>query len=251
MREKIINYINRPYGQSNIFQLLNEDILIQKNQGKPVLVIMNNILSVEDFVSQSFLNVNTIKGINPINDENSRNVAGQPGTVTIATSAAGRGVDIELTKESLNNGGLHVIIPFLMPNQRALEQAAGRCGRQGQPGTCNIYMSENDYYLISQPFDEREHNLWKIQNDLISYLHTYNEFLFVGKGEYSIPQLEFPFNTNPKDAMKIFAFRISKENIFQDQDNNENLSEIADYLMVLIKLGANSIKRYLISFNIL
>ena len=29
-----------------------------------------------------------------------------------------------------------------MPNQRALEQAAGRCGRQGQPGTVNIYISK-------------------------------------------------------------------------------------------------------------
>ena len=242
MREKIINYINRPYGQNNIFQLLNEDIIIQKNKGRPVLVIMNNILSVEDFVSQSFLNVNTIKGINPSSDENSRNVAGQAGTITIATSAAGRGVDIKLSKESLNNGGLHVIIPFLMPNQRALEQAAGRCGRQGQPGTCNIYISENDYYLISQPFDEREHNLWKIQNALISYLHNYNEFLFDGKGKYLIPQLEFPFNTNPKEAMKICAFRISKENIFHDkdkneEDKNENLVKIADYLMDMIKLS--------------
>lgn len=237
MREKIVNYINRPYGQNNIFQLLNEDILIQRNKGRPVLVIMNNILSVEDFVSQSFLKVNTIKGINPTSDENSRNVAGQAGTITIATSAAGRGVDIKLSKESLNNGGLHVIIPFLMPNQRALEQAAGRCGRQGQPGTCNIYMSENDYYLISQPFDEKEHNLWKMQNALLSYLHTYNEFLFDGKGQYSIPQLEFPFNTSPKDALKICAFRISKENIFQDKDKNENLSEIADYLMDMIKLS--------------
>jgi len=34
---------------------------------------MNNILSVDDFVSQSyFQNINTIKGIDPINDENSR-----------------------------------------------------------------------------------------------------------------------------------------------------------------------------------
>ena len=37
--------------------------------------------------------------------------------------------------------------------------------------------------------------------------------------------------------MKICAFRISKENIFQDKDNNENISEIADYLMEMIKLS--------------
>ena len=50
-----------------------------------------------------------------------------------------------------------------MPNQRALEQAAGRCGRQGQPGSVNIYYSREDYYLMSKAFDIKEHNLWITQ----------------------------------------------------------------------------------------
>ena len=35
-----------------------------------------------------------------------------------------------------------------MPNQRALEQTAERCGKQGQPRSVNIYYSEEDYYLM-------------------------------------------------------------------------------------------------------
>ncbi len=46
--------------------------------------------------------------------------------VSIATSAAGRGMDIKLSEKVKKTGGLHVIIPILMPNQRALEQAAER-----------------------------------------------------------------------------------------------------------------------------
>ncbi len=49
-----------------------------------------------------------------------------------------------------------------MSNQRVLEQAAGRCGRQGQPGTVNIYFSKGNFYFISKPFDIKEHNLWNI-----------------------------------------------------------------------------------------
>ncbi len=49
-----------------------------------------------------------------------------------------------------------------MKNQSALEQAAGRCGRQGQPGNVNIYCSDSDYYSASKPFDKIYHNLWKL-----------------------------------------------------------------------------------------
>ena len=41
-------------------------------------------------------------------------------------------------------GGLHVIIPMLMPNQRTFEQAAGRSGRQGQSGHVSVYKSPFD-----------------------------------------------------------------------------------------------------------
>ena len=39
-----------------------------------------------------------------------------------------------------------------MSNQRVLEQAAGKCGKQGQPGTVNIYFSKGDFYFMSKPF---------------------------------------------------------------------------------------------------
>ena len=242
IKEKKINCLARPYGSHNIFKMINEDINANLKKGRPILVIMNSILSVDDFISQTFFNdIHTIKGIDPINDENSRNVAGEVNAITIATSAAGRGVDIKVSEQAKKNGGLHVIIPFLMPNQRALEQAAGRCGRQGQPGTCNIYMSEDDYYIISKPFDQKEHNLWVIQNELKLYLHKYNEFLFNGKGEKYIQELEIPYNSSINEIMKICAFRISKEKLFNDSDEDEEKKRITvnliDLLMDMIKIS--------------
>ena len=124
---------------------------------------MDNIRNVDDFVSQSsFRNINTIKEIKPDEDEKYREETGKERKIIIAISAGGRGVDIKLSRESLRNGGLHVIIPFLIPNQRSLEQAAGRCGRQGQPGTVNIYFSKGDFYFMSKLFDIKEHNFWII-----------------------------------------------------------------------------------------
>ena len=233
LREKKIYQTKRPVGLDNIFYSLNKEIKREITKDRPVLVIMDNIRNVEEFVQQSPLkNLNTIKGINPDEDELSRNVAGQERNVTIATSAAGRGVDIKLSKISQKNGGLHVIIPFLMPNQRALEQAAGRCGRQGQPGSVNIYCSEDDYYLMSQAFDIREHNLWIIQNILVEYIHSNYGFLFEGKGEHRMDNIIYPLCIPIPDAMNVYSFRISKiEGIFE-----EKKELIFDYFMDMIKL---------------
>jgi len=70
--------------------------------------------------------------------------AGLPGKVTVATNMAGRGTDIKLTPDVRTAGGLHVICTELHDSARIDRQLMGRCGRQGDPGTVQQYMSLDD-----------------------------------------------------------------------------------------------------------
>ena len=71
--------------------------------------------------------------------------AGQPGSVTIATNMAGRGTDIALAPEVREAGGLHVIITEYHEAARIDRQLAGRCGRQGDPGSYEGILSLEDF----------------------------------------------------------------------------------------------------------
>lgn len=71
--------------------------------------------------------------------------AGQPGSVTIATNMAGRGTDIMLAPEVRDAGGLHVIITEYHEAARIDRQLAGRCGRQGDPGSFEGILSLEDF----------------------------------------------------------------------------------------------------------
>lgn len=73
--------------------------------------------------------------------------AGNSGQVTVATSMAGRGTDIELTAEVIDRGGLHVILSEYHDSPRQDQQLWGRCGRQGQPGTYRQFLSLDDAIL--------------------------------------------------------------------------------------------------------
>src|SRR5207244_9053964 len=70
--------------------------------------------------------------------------AGQPGSVTIATNMAGRGVDIKLGEGVPGLGGLYVIGTERHESRRIDNQLRGRSGRQGDPGRSRFYLSAED-----------------------------------------------------------------------------------------------------------
>ena len=73
--------------------------------------------------------------------------AGEPHRVTIATNMAGRGVDIKLTEESRNLGGLFILGTERHESRRIDNQLRGRSGRQGDPGESRFFLSLEDDLL--------------------------------------------------------------------------------------------------------
>jgi len=70
--------------------------------------------------------------------------AGQRGCITVATNMAGRGTDIPLGPGVAELGGLHVIATERHEAGRVDRQLFGRCGRQGDPGSCELFTSVED-----------------------------------------------------------------------------------------------------------
>ncbi|MEH6519603.1 preprotein translocase subunit SecA [Sulfitobacter sp.] len=75
--------------------------------------------------------------------------AGQSGAVTVATNMAGRGTDIKLGAGVTKLGGLHVILSERHDSRRVDRQLEGRCGRQGDPGQVEVFLSLGDELMRS------------------------------------------------------------------------------------------------------
>ncbi|MGH3110363.1 MAG: preprotein translocase subunit SecA, partial [Gaiellaceae bacterium] len=129
------------------FGAVLEDIVERHEAGQPVLV---GTIAVEtsEFLSQLL----TRRGV-PHNVLNAKEHeregqiitdAGQPGTVTIATNMAGRGVDIKLGEGVVERGGLYVLGTERHEARRIDNQLRGRSGRQGDPGESRFYLSAHD-----------------------------------------------------------------------------------------------------------
>ena len=127
-------------------------------KGQPVLIGTASIEHNED-VSKA-LEKSKIKHnvLNAKNHEEEGNViasAGKLGAVTVATNLAGRGVDIKLggpTQEEIEKngnkirdlGGLYVIGTERHESRRIDDQLRGRCGRQGDAGETQFFLSFED-----------------------------------------------------------------------------------------------------------
>jgi preprotein translocase subunit SecA len=85
--------------------------------------------------------------------------AGQRGKVTVATNMAGRGTDVKLGDGVAELGGLHVICTELHDSARIDRQLCGRCGRQGDPGAFQTFLSLDDDVLTEGLSPNKAHRI--------------------------------------------------------------------------------------------
>ncbi|MDO8507451.1 MAG: preprotein translocase subunit SecA [bacterium] len=129
------------------FRAIVQDVKERSEKGQPVLIgtvsiERNELLSdmlKRNGVKHSVLNAKFHEKEALIISQ-----AGQKGTVTVATNMAGRGTDIVLGDGVTKFGGLHVIGSERHEARRIDNQLRGRCGRQGDPGSTQFYVSLED-----------------------------------------------------------------------------------------------------------
>ncbi|PTL17985.1 accessory Sec system translocase SecA2 [Staphylococcus gallinarum] len=127
-----------------------EDVVAIHETKRPVLLITRTAEVAEQFSTELFqTNIpnNLLIAQNVAKEAQMIAEAGQLSAVTVATSMAGRGTDIKLANGVHELGGLAVIISEHMENSRVDKQLRGRSGRQGDPGTSQIYISLDDYLV--------------------------------------------------------------------------------------------------------
>ncbi|CAM4982218.1 unnamed protein product [Rotaria socialis] len=123
-----------------------ESSMNKLNNGRGVLIITKYIKEVDEIKSR--LNKigydsSKIKTYRTEDESNSIEEDMKPGEIIIATNIAGRGTDIRANKIE-QNGGLHVLITFLPPNERVEQQNIGRTARTGNKGTGQFILLEKD-----------------------------------------------------------------------------------------------------------
>jgi len=146
--------VQRKIGQIQIFETAEqkwaavlESIQREHAKQRPVLVGTRSVAASETLsalLADAGLDHRLLNARQDKEEADIVALAGEPGRITVATNMAGRGTDIKLTPESLESGGLHVIVTELSEAGRVDRQLFGRCGRQGDPGSCELFASYED-----------------------------------------------------------------------------------------------------------
>ncbi|MDO4666268.1 MAG: accessory Sec system translocase SecA2 [Streptococcus sp.] len=127
-----------------------ETIKHYHKRGNPLLIFTGSVemseiyssLLLREGIAHNLLNANNVARESQMIAE-----SGQKGAVTVATSMAGRGTDIQLGEGVAELGGLVVVGTERMENHRIDLQIRGRSGRQGDPGISKFFVSLEDDLL--------------------------------------------------------------------------------------------------------
>ncbi len=128
--------------------------------GRPVLIGTRSIDKSEllsELLSQAGISHQVLNARHVAREAEIVSQAGQMGRVTVATNMAGRGTDIKLGEGVAELGGLHVICTEVHDSARIDRQLAGRCGRQGDPGSIQQFLALDDE-ILEMAFGEKKAN---------------------------------------------------------------------------------------------
>ncbi len=134
-------------GTSDKWQAVANEVMRMHKARRAVLVGVRSVESSEvlaGLLRQRGLEPALLNAVHHAQEADIVAGAGQPGRVTIATNMAGRGTDIKLHPAVEASGGLHVIIAEINESARVDRQLAGRCGRQGDPGSVSVHLCQQD-----------------------------------------------------------------------------------------------------------
>ena len=136
-----------------------DDIRRIHDTGRPVLVGTRSV-DASEYLSQRLTGRHLDHEVlNAVRQEAEAQIiagAGRTGRITIATNMAGRGTDIQLGRHVAELGGLHVIATERHEAHRIDRQLYGRCARQGDPGSAQVFVSLEDELL-----QRHAASLWK------------------------------------------------------------------------------------------
>jgi preprotein translocase subunit SecA len=120
-------------------------------QGRPVLVGTRSV-EASEHLSHLMDQADLPHGVlNARHDDEEAQIialAGEKTRITVATNMAGRGTDIRLAPGVAELGGLHVIATERHDARRIDRQLFGRCGRQGDPGSCEAIICLEDELIV-------------------------------------------------------------------------------------------------------
>lgn len=122
-------------------------------EGRPVLVGTDSVEGsrhIARALAASGVETEVLNAADDASEAATISHAGEARRVTVATNMAGRGADILLTSEVADNGGLHIICTRVGESRRVDRQLLGRCGRQGDPGSCETILSLSDAAFVEK-----------------------------------------------------------------------------------------------------
>lgn len=245
-------------------------------KGRPLLVIAGSVATSE-LLSMYLLD----KGIphNVLNAKSSSKEAkiikeaGRINAITIATAMAGRGTDIKMEAESIEKGGLVVIITERMLNKRMEFQAKGRAGRQGEPGDTYVFESLEDEIIklfvqekVQKYYDKHYQSSLEIKSRKIRKVFTqaqkiseenaenarakalqFDEIFLLQKEKVDQSRAEIMGLSNPDEAINLFEnqiMQVVRDFLTKSKTKREIQRFILDYVDYNFKTKMFQNKKY-------